>query len=164
MPRKSHARFGGRRLEKVSTPVSRPCNRKRTSKRTPAETENLASRPSHRNARSAARACQSRAAHPGSLPARFRGGQLHGCPVLRGTLTRSVSAPTFADAGSSESGNPPREPTPVSFNHPSTSTGVADSPATSDCSCRRSMTLPRQIKRPRTTQTAISAKNNAWVR
>ena len=49
VPRKLQARFGGRRMEKVSTPVDRPCDCKRTSKRTPAETENLASRPSHSN-------------------------------------------------------------------------------------------------------------------
>src|SRR4051794_26110201 len=42
------ARFGGRRMEKVSTPVDRHCDRKRTDKRNLAETENLASRPSHR--------------------------------------------------------------------------------------------------------------------
>jgi hypothetical protein len=35
-------------MEKVSTPVDRHCDRKRTDKRNPAETENLASRPSHR--------------------------------------------------------------------------------------------------------------------
>jgi hypothetical protein len=34
-------------MEKVSTPVDRHCDCKRTSKRNPAETENLASRPSH---------------------------------------------------------------------------------------------------------------------
>jgi hypothetical protein len=34
-------------MEKVSTPVDRHCDGKRTNKRNPAETENLASRPSH---------------------------------------------------------------------------------------------------------------------
>src|SRR5262245_9871686 len=35
-------------MEKVSTPVDRHCDRKRTSKRIPAETENLAGSPAHR--------------------------------------------------------------------------------------------------------------------
>jgi hypothetical protein len=38
-------------MEKVSTPVDRPCGRKRASKRTPAQTENVASRPSHHMAK-----------------------------------------------------------------------------------------------------------------
>jgi hypothetical protein len=39
-----HARFGGGRLEKVLKPVGRHCCCKRTHKRTPVQTENLASR------------------------------------------------------------------------------------------------------------------------
>ena len=108
MPRKLQARFGGRRIAKVSTPVDCHCDCIRTSKRKPAETENLASRPSPahspiRESESLSHLMLHISRHPepsnmeplnmepSNIKSKLMGGRLHAGVRSRFPVTRTVS-------------------------------------------------------------------------